>query len=252
MSLIVITVLLLASLVAALSRKRSLVLLCLGLSLIFLFSIGTGLLPRLALRTLQTATPLVDPQWKTHNAIVVLGYGSIKWPQADHISIPTLAYSRIMEAARLYFDCKKKSSHCIIIASGGDPAGNQISEAELIARDLKALGIPETDFSLEPNSNSTFQNAQFVSPMIHSGQFDQVVLVTSGLHMRRSLLYFSHFLVNATAAPADHLRALHTLFPIAHNFSLMDMTLHEYLGLIRYQIYNMMGWNAKPEVKQAS
>jgi len=249
MSLIVVTFLLLFALIAALSRKRSIVLLCIGLSLIFLFGVGTGLVPRLALLNLQASAPLLEPQWKNQNAIIVLGYGSIRWPQVDHVSIPTLSYSRTVETARLYFDCKKKAARCLIITSGGDPAGNGKTEAELIARDLKSLGIPETDISLESNSNSTFQNAQFVSPLVHGGQFDQVVLVTSGMHMRRALLYFAHFLIQAIPAPSDQFRAIHTLFPSALNMAIMDMALHEYAGLVRYQLYNMMGWNAKPDIK---
>lgn len=249
MSLAVVTVFLLIALLAALLRKRSIVLLGIGFSLILLFAIGTGLLPRLALRDLQTMPPLLDPQWKNQNAIVVLGYGTVHWPQTDYVSTPTLAYSRTMEAARLFFNCKKKTEHCLLLASGGDPSGTGTAEATAMARDLKALGVPEASILLETNSNSTFQNAQLSSPLLHAGQFDQVMLVTSGLHMRRSLLYFSHFLINAVAAPADHWRARHTLLPVAHNFSLMDMAAHEYVGLIRYQIYNMMGWNVKPEIK---
>lgn len=252
MSLIFITLLLLLALFAVLLRKYSLSLFFLIFSFILLFAIGTGLLPRLALNNLQTTAPLLNPEWKNNNAIVVLGFGSMKWPQTDYIGLPPIAYSRIIETAKLYFDCKKKATHCQLFVSGGDPLANGKSEAQLMARDLQALGIAEADISIEPNSNSTFQNAQFVSPMLHAGQFDQVILITSGLHMRRSLLYFSHFLINATPAPSDYWQPFKTWLPVAHSFSLLDMALHEYIGLIRYQIYNMMGWNVKSEAQTGS
>ena len=72
---------------------------------------------------------------------------------------------------------------------------------------------------------------------------DQVMLVTSGLHLRRSMLYFSHFGVRALPARGDYVGAAMNSLPLAHNFLLMDLTLHEYAGLLRYHVYEMLGWN---------
>jgi uncharacterized SAM-binding protein YcdF (DUF218 family) len=72
-----------------------------------------------------------------------------------------------------------------------------------------------------------------------------VVLVTSGLHLRRSILYFSHFGVHALPARADYVRAAMSPLPVTYNFLLMDLALHEYAGLVRYRVYEMLGWNIK-------
>jgi len=70
-----------------------------------------------------------------------------------------------------------------------------------------------------------------------------VVLVTSGFHMRRSVLYFSHFGVHAQAVRSDYVGARLNPLPLAANFMALDIALHEYAGLWRYRIFNLLGWN---------
>jgi len=36
----------------------------------------------------------------------------------------------------------------------------------------------------------------------------------------------------------------YALWPSAQNLVLTDVALHEYLGVLRYHVYNAMGWNA--------
>jgi hypothetical protein len=34
--------------------------------------------------------------------------------------------------------------------------------------------------------------------------------------------------------------------PLAYNFAVADIALHEYLGIMRYHVYNALGWNSAP------
>jgi hypothetical protein len=43
---------------------------------------------------------------------------------------------------------------------------------------------------------------------------------------------------------ADYLHANLGLWPSAQNLVLTDVALHEYLGVLRYRVYNAMDWNA--------
>ncbi len=70
------------------------------------------------------------------------------------------------------------------------------------------------------------------------------MLVSSGIHLRRGLIYFAHFGVGATPVRADYLRAVWSWLPLSYNFVLADLALHEYTGIARYHVYNAMGWNA--------
>ncbi len=72
----------------------------------------------------------------------------------------------------------------------------------------------------------------------------QVVLVSSGIHLKRGERYFAHFGVDATSVSADYLAAMPSILPLAYNFAVADLALHEYAGLIRYDIFNALGWNA--------
>jgi DUF218 domain len=72
-------------------------------------------------------------------------------------------------------------------------------------------------------------------------------LVTSGFHLRRSELYFRRLGVPSKPVPADHVDAMPGIIPVAYNFELADLALHEYIGVLRYYVYERMGWNARAE-----
>ncbi len=208
-------------------------------------AIGNGFIPSLLLIKLQK--PFVDlpkNQWKSHNAIVLLGAGTIKLPISNAVNPTIIAYARMNEAARLYLECVKSHNKCTIIISGGDALKMGRSEATVYRDVLIALGINSADIELEPNSLNTYKNAEFTSVILKQSQFDQVILVTSGIHLIRALLYFSHFGINAKPALADYLTAQFAIIPLGYNFAMTDFAIHEYLGIARFHSYNFLGWNA--------
>ena len=73
--------------------------------------------------------------------------------------------------------------------------------------------------------------------------FDKLFLVTSGLHLRRALLYFGHFGVYPTPCAADRITPLLSILPVGYNFAIADFAAHEYVGIVRYYVYNLLGWN---------
>ncbi len=246
MSLVVVTVLLFAALIFVTFRKRKFVLCILSITLLLIFAIGSGFIPELLIRNLQVYPHSHDPQWREDNAIILLGFGVVKWPPGNQVSVPPIGASRIQETVRLYYGCKKQSSKCKVIVSGGDTGKFGVPEAQLMAEMLKSIGVSPDDIILETQSLNTFQNAEFVTKILNQHQFNRVVVVTSGLHMRRTLLYFSHFSIVLVPTPSDYWSVNRSVWPLSYNFAIMDIALHEYIGLIRYQIYNLMGWNSKP------
>lgn len=212
------------------------------LGLIFLILAGSGILSNLALNELQTHS-VTTSQWEESNLIIVLGSGTILKNGADHLSSQVMGASRLISAAHLYFNCKKHSENCTILTTGGDPQKRGISEAAVMKRELQELGIPSSDILKEDRSHNTFQNAKFTSHLLEKRSEEKIILVTSGIHLPRALLYFSHFKTKAQGYPADHLLATISLLPKAQNIVYLDMALHEYLGILRYDFYNFMGWN---------
>lgn len=231
-----------ATILAALKWQRSSRVLYVVATVAFL-SFGSGAPANWLLGNLQDGIDARNQQWGTANAIVLLGAGSEMTDQGPELS--SFSYGRLVKAFELYRSCKSRSDDCRIVSSGGDPSGFGKSEAELYAEALERLGAARADLIVEGRSLNTWQNAQFSAEILAGQQPDRVVLVTSGLHVRRSLLYFSHFGVRSIGVRADYAHARVTLLPQAYNILLADLAIHEYLGVLRYHVYNALGWNVK-------
>lgn len=132
--------------------------------------------------------------------------------------------------------------------TGGDPLQNGLSEAEVYKKELLALGMKDTDIETETQSRNTFENAKFTSAILKQHNYDQIVLVTSAFHLKRSLLYFNFFDISAVPVFSDYLSATLVLLPNSYYFLIADFAIHEYIGIIRFYFYNWMGWNVKSKV----
>lgn len=221
-------------------RRTSLVLYF--LTAIAFAGLGYGFPTSMFLADLQDQYATDSRDWGQRNAIILLGAGTAR---SDRGSVePALwAYGRIIKAAQLQLSCRARGADCRIIVSGGDPREYGRSEAEVYAEQLVQLGIAAQELLVETKSNNTWQNAQFTAPIFRQHRFDRALLVTSGTHLRRASLYFSHFGVDAQPIRADHVSRRGGLVPTGFNFLVADLVLHEYLGIARYHVYNALGWN---------
>src|SRR4051812_11225990 len=244
MSILVLMFLLLLVTLFVFRKKYHAAILCLMLSYLLLLFVGQGWAPNLLLRKLQSVPPLAVPEWRDSNAIVVLGVGAVRWPDGAFLTSHALGFSRLHEAIRLYRTCKQAGKLCSILASGGDPDKNGISEAEIMKRELIEVGVIDSDILVEINSNNTFQNAKFSSHIIGLHRFENVVLVTSGFHVKRASMYFSYFGIQVVCSPSDRIHAYFAIIPVSYNFTLTDVAIHEYYGFLRHWFYNLVGWNA--------
>lgn len=216
----------------------------LALTVLLFIGIGCGVVPRVMVRNLQAYySPDPPIAWAQRNAIVLLGAGTVH-PGDDPLIPSFFADGRILKAAQLYTACKATGGDCHLVVCGGDSQDHGEPESVVYGRALRKLGIPAADVTLETRSMTTWQNAQFSRPLLQDYAPQHLVLVTSGIHLRRSLLYFAHFGITLQPVAGDWLRADRELVPDSWNFLLADVTLHEYLGILRYQVYNLMGWNA--------
>ncbi|MGB0660612.1 MAG: YdcF family protein [Mangrovicoccus sp.] len=98
---------------------------------------------------------------------------------------PALA-RRIRQAAKIW----RQGGCGFVITSGGFNTACQASEAEVMQRELVALGVPQSKIYLEARSRSTWENAEFAVPLAQRLGASQAVLVTDGYHMRRALMVF--------------------------------------------------------------
>ena len=206
------------------------------LALALLLAAGTGPLPSLVLDFLQTDPPLAKVEWRERNVIIVVGFGTLKWRDTDFVGLPPLGFSRVLETARLYHDCRERAPFCKILTSGGDPSRTGLPEADAMARDLAALGIPLADVLTDPMSSNTFLNAQFSRHALESIVPDRVVLVTSGFHLRRAVYHFGKVFPGVIGAPADRLSVGWSIWPNARNLDWLEVGLHELFGIYWYNL----------------
>lgn len=219
---------------------RSLMIMSLLMALI---SISIGWIPQRAM-PFFTYSALSSPEMiKENTAIVVLGAG-LSETITGNAAIPFHAYSRISKAADLYLQCEKLNHKCTLLISGGSPAGKP-SEASEYANILKKLGIPASDILIEDKSLNTWQNAKFSQPLLTP--FDSVAIVTNGLHARRTDLYFRHFGVNANIIASDDFPIKLSHWQWGLNWFVFEVEIHEWLGIVRYYVYEGLGLNKTQE-----
>jgi len=182
--------------------------------------------------------PLLEPKTvEPYDAIVVLTSASI--PAGGLAPFPTIdeyMFRRLDEAYRLETIRPKP-----IIVSGGhvDPFTPERNENK-IARDyLIRWGVPQHHVRGEARSRDTFESAVEVGKLLKQQRWDRYLLVTSAIHMPRSMLAFAAHAPEPIAAPGDFTIREWTLSPLdlapttaaARNLTL---TIHEYVGLANY------------------
>ncbi len=218
-----------------------------GLTLLFLLAAGCGPLPAWLLSRLQAPyATRPDISWAPRNAIVLLGAGTSRVAVTEQVEPTLFADGRIIEAYTLYRSCRESGGDCKLVVSGGDAFRNGVPEAVVYAAVLERLGVAHTDLTLESRSVNTWQNAQFVRPILAAYAPQRVVLVSSAVHLNRARAYFVHFGVDAMPVRGDYVDVRMPWVPNSGNLALTDIALHEYFGVLTYHIYNRMGWNAPP------
>jgi uncharacterized SAM-binding protein YcdF (DUF218 family) len=135
-------------------------------------------------------------------AIIILGGGSINIRSRGEIVSLLVSASalRALEGSRLY----EMMDHPMVILSGGSNPllGGGTPESILLLDMLQDAGIPEKQILLESESQSTREQAQVLSGILEDKNIDQFVLVTSPMHMRRSIAVFQSQGMDPIPGPA--------------------------------------------------
>jgi uncharacterized SAM-binding protein YcdF (DUF218 family) len=184
-------------------------------------------------------------------AIVVLG-GAIKPQIAPRPWIDVAeAGDRPLYGAQLY----KQGKAPLVILSGGriEWQGGGPPESSDMAKLVQALGVPVSAILEDPTSLNTHENAVNVKKLLQTRGIQRVLLVTSALHMPRSMGIFRKQGIDAIAAPTDFLVSAQddkevqstlegqilSYLPDADNLQRFTRALKEYVGIV---IYRLRGW----------
>lgn len=160
---------------------------------------------------------------------------------------------RVLYGAKLYREGKAP----LLILSGGRihwQGSEESPESADMAEIAQTMGVPKSAILQDSGSLNTYQNAVNVKKILNSqGVGLRVLLVTSALHMPRSLLIFKHQGIEAIAAPTDFqvteedLRQMQSssqaillsLLPNVDSLQQSTRALKEYIGLV---VYRFRGW----------
>ena len=205
-------------------------LITIGVALLLLFSYAV--VPDFSLGLLEKQySPLMSVhQAETIRWVVVLGGGIIsdpRLPSTGQISNASLA--RLVEGIRIYQMCPGSK---LLLSGGGvfDPKPEALVMAE-IALDI---GVAKGDMLLDTVSKDTKDQAMTVGEITGSDRF---VLVTSAVHMPRSMALFRKQGLEPIPAPTDFMvkdaQEFHPrrLFPNSRGLEKMDRAVHEFLGI---------------------
>jgi uncharacterized SAM-binding protein YcdF (DUF218 family) len=177
------------------------------------------------------------------DGIIILG-GMIRTGISEARGMPSVndAADRLLEGARL----AQLHPEAKLLFTGGDanPWGDvRIAEARFAAENLRAMGIAEDRILLESRSRNTYENMIYSREIAAPKPGENWILVTSALHMPRSVGIFraggwpvipwpcNYLSGGPTDWSSQDLPILRLLF--------LGRTMHEATGLIYYRL---RGW----------
>jgi len=172
------------------------------------------------------------------SAVVVLGGGAQRvtgWNNSLTL-LNEVGAARVLEAWRVF----RLVDPAWIISSGGvaDRTGRFEPDAITMRNALVRLGVPESRIKLESSSRDTHDEAVLVTPLLRSLNVQNLILVTSDIHMRRSLGAFRaegwHPIPAIAPDYRRGVRAVDRWTPHLHGLSFSDELVHELAGIPYY------------------
>lgn len=220
--------------------RRYLLIVALFYLLVSVYSVPYAVGRALAYRYQPLTAAAVTP---SRTAIVILGGGggAVRAGGRQIGVISAGSASRVLEAHRVStlveFDW--------IVSSGGltDPRTSLEANATLMRDALVKLGVPESKILVESESGNTRGHAVSLAPLLRRLAIEQVVLVTTDIHMPRALATFRaqgwHCVPAIVTDPRKPNRLLQWLMPTGHGLDYSGQVAHELLG---NTYYAARGW----------
>jgi uncharacterized SAM-binding protein YcdF (DUF218 family) len=232
-------------------KRRRIQQVCIGVALALLLVFGNEWVAHRLVSSLEWRY-LPQGELSQAQAIVLLGGGTRPQLPPRPMSEMNEAGDRVGYAAKLYHEGKAP----FIVVSGGfiEFFGSTVPEADAMQELLMAFGVPEEAIVREDRSRNTYENALYVREIADAQEFNQILLVTSGLHMPRSVAIFEHQGFEVLPAPVDFLATwdvegrtsavgldgwLLKIIPNSERLDFSTRSLREYIGMV---IYRLRGW----------
>jgi uncharacterized SAM-binding protein YcdF (DUF218 family) len=172
------------------------------------------------------------------NLIVVLTSGRVRSNiEGDHPYLDEAGWNRALSAIELWRQIGGK-----LLFNGGPVAGDGYSVADRMAELARATGVPNSVIAVDGRARNTHENLLNTASKINRKQ-QRVWLVTSAMHLPRTMAVANRLGVSATAVPCDF-RGNTKLgwrgwLPNHNGSRDFERALHELLGMFYYRL---RGW----------
>ena len=213
----------------------------LWLALFVLVLQGWEPLPDALLRQLEdpyTHTPSAQDVQSSHGVVVLGGAleSSHVWEGRTQFALNDAAERMI---APLVLMRQKPALQLLFTGGEGDLLDRGMTEAARARVFYESLGLPPDSLLVEDKSRTTFENAVLSARVPGVDPTKPWLLVTSAWHMRRSLATFQKAGWNVTPYAVDFStgsRTPLTAYSLVRSSRKWALLLHEYLGLLAYQM----------------
>lgn len=176
-------------------------------------------------------------------AVILTGVTSYRGDISDRIHTSRGA-DRFLHPLHLYR--LGKIDQFLISGGSGQVLSDHVPEAEQIEKLLLLAGVAEEDIVTEGNSRNTHENAvNTASVLERHPEWQEVLLVTSAFHMRRSAACFQKAGVDADAFSTDFYASERRytpdelIIPSVVAFSNWHLLIHEVAGFV---VYKLLGY----------
>ena len=204
------------------------------LTLLFLMASSCSKVVSPAIAYLEDKYPVQNSAKVGYCTVHVLGSASQEEKALPAmLQLSQTGLMRLTEGLRQIKLLKGQAKTCTLVLSGSRASGDTFSHAKHMAQAAQELGYRGKIVLLEEAKDTT-EEAQG----LQAQGIKQVVLVTSALHMHRSIQTFREFGIDVTPAPTDYLAGLLSNHALISTRSLAYFTKawHEYLGLLWLKI----------------
>ncbi len=175
-------------------------------------------------------------------AIIVLTGGMVNAGPLGYLPRPE-TLQRVMVAYELQ---RQIDLRIPVMISGGFTQGVQApSEARLVAQYFANQRSEITPTELEEVSTDTAESAVQLAPILHQRNLQNVLLVTSDIHMPRALAAFRARGIDPIPAPAITIPTeggLRAWLPSSYGLQLTSAALTEIYGILGYLLQGKIAW----------
>jgi uncharacterized SAM-binding protein YcdF (DUF218 family) len=189
--------------------------------------------------------PLEDafprPAWPARvDGILVLGGGMDPDIVASrHAPSEDATEGRLVGA----FELARRYPNARVVFAGGSGAifGDRVPEATAARQAFAALGITQSRIIYESRSTDTWENLIFARDLVRPRAGETWVLATSASQMPRAMSVAGRIGWRLTPWPTDYatpkdVRSIWPGFDLAGNLGMLDMALHEWVGIAVYRL----------------